>query len=61
LLFIYKYKNGHLFGVRDVINCNFYDLASIKEFEKEDKWERFVVVKEGAFMWDVNKQSYIKL
>lgn len=60
-VFVYKYKDGGIFGAKKQKNDNAYELASIQELEGDSEWGLFVIVKEGTFKWDADKKDYIKL
>lgn len=63
LVFVYRYDNdsGDLFGVMEEMVGYDYELASIDELDREEEWAKFVIVKEGAYRWDVAKKDYVKI
>lgn len=62
LVYVYKYENeGELFGVEKEMTEYDYELASIKELDREEPWGDFVMVEEGRFKWDNQKKDYMRV
>lgn len=62
LIYVYKNKKGNgIFGVLKEKENDEFELASINDLDRENAWGKFVIVQEGAFMWNKILKNYVKV